>query len=173
MPRTKETRTSSGEGSIYYSEKKKAYIAQITWTDANGKSHRKSFTGKKRIIVKTKLDNYKKNVIPNADSTQKQSASFKSFCEKWMSNNQANTLKSSSYDRKVCTLENQVYPLIGDIPIESLSYDDVQTMVNDLRDDGLSFSTVKKALEAVSGCMRAFPINFLYRHEVRPLDVRL
>lgn len=159
MPRTKTTRTSNKEGSIYFNEKRKAWYADIRWKDSAGKEHRKTFSAKKRAAVKIKIDEFKRQLLLDNVSAENNDVTFKEFCEQWMKSSQINKLKPVSYDRKLCTLENQVYPEIGDIPINILSHDDVQTMVNHLRDDKKSYSTIKKAVEAVSGCMRAYRIK--------------
>lgn len=159
MPRTKTSRTSNGEGSVYYSDTKKKWFGDIMWTDSAGQRHRKSFSGKKQAIVKEKMDAFKRELLMQTDSPANDSITFKDYCEQWMVNKQINKLKPSSYDRKACSLENQVYPIIGDIPIEALSHSDVQNMVNTLRDNDLSYSSIKKAVEAVSGCMRDYRIQ--------------
>lgn len=159
MARTKTTRTSNGEGTIYFDEKKKVWIGQIRWVDSAGTKRQKSFSGKKRVAVKAKMDDFKKQLIIQPSTIENKSVTFKDYCEKWMSTKQIFKLKPSSYDRKVCTLENQVYPVIGDISIEDLSHDDVQSMVRLLHDSELSYSSIKKAVEAISGCMKAYRIE--------------
>ena len=159
MPRTKTTRTVSGDGSIYYNESKKKWVAEIHWTDASGKRQRKNFSGSKQLTVKNNLKEFKKQLLLDSSSLGKNDVPFQTYCDNWMKTKQANKLKPTSYDRKYCTLKNQVYPIIGQIPINKLSHADVQNMVNQLRDDEKSYSTIKKAVEAISGCMRAYRIQ--------------
>lgn len=61
-------------------------------------------------------------------------------------------LKPTSFDRKVNTVRYQVMPYLGDIPAKQLTADDVEAMVTELRKAGYSPSTIKKAVEAISGC---------------------
>jgi len=105
------------------------------------------------------MNEFKRNLFMRSGFPSNNSITFRDYCEKWMTTKQINKLKPSSYDRKICTLENQVYPTIGDIPIELLSHDHVQTMVNEFRDYGLSYSTIKKAFGVISECMRDYRIQ--------------
>lgn len=78
---------------------------------------------------------------------------------RWIINSQKYKLKPTSYNRKELTLEKQVYPYIGDIPISKLTHNDIQNMINNLTSQKLSYSTVKKAYEAVNGCLKEFRIR--------------
>lgn len=71
--------------------------------------------------------------------------------EEWLNNVLKHSLKPMSYDRKECTLHNQVYPYIGDCQVGSLNHKQIENMISDQLDSGVSYSTVKKALEAVRG----------------------
>lgn len=70
-----------------------------------------------------------------------------------------NKLKPSSYNRKQVTLENQVHPFLGTIPINKITHSDIQDMINELVERGLSYSTIKKAYEAVNACCREYRIR--------------
>ena len=152
------TRADSGQGTIYFSESRNCWIAEIHWSDNKG-SHRKTFRGKKKIAVQVKLDEFKKQLLLGSVSVQNADVPFRDFAEKWMKDKESNHLKPTSYDRKMVTLTNQVYPAIGMIPINKLTSEDIQQMVNDLRDDGKSYSTISKALQAVSGVTREYRIQ--------------
>ena len=56
-------------------------------------------------------------------------------------------------------MKHQVYPFLGNTPINQITHSDVQDMVNSLSEDGLSYSSVKKAYEAVNGCIKAYRIK--------------
>lgn len=89
----------------------------------------------------------------------KESVTFYDFANYWLYSKLKNQLKPTSFTRKEVTLNNQVFPIIGNIPIKDITHADIQSMVNELNDKGLSYSTVKKAYEAVNGCIRDYRIQ--------------
>lgn len=72
----------------------------------------------------------------------------------WLRSVKSNELKPKSYDRLEQTLTYQVIPYIGHLQVAAIQPDDVQKMVNELKDKGLSYSTIKKAYDAVNDCFR-------------------
>lgn len=58
----------------------------------------------------------------------------------------SNELKPTSFDRKEQTINYQIIPYIGEIPLNKLSSDDVQNMINELKSK-YSYSTVKKRMK--------------------------
>ncbi len=92
---------------------------------------------------------FRKQLLLNNGNISKGAITFEEFAENWLTTKQRNTLKPSSYLRKEVTLHNQVYPILGDIPIDQISRMAVQNIVNQLSDSGLSYYTVQKAYEAV------------------------
>lgn len=154
-----KTRKSNGEGTVYFSEKEGCWRAEITWVDNGGAKHRKSWSSKRQSDVRAKLAEFKKKLILNGRDMTTENRTFKQFAEEWLKVVLKPKLKPTSYERKVITLENQVYKHIGAIPIDKLNHSQIQKMVNDISESGLSYSTVKKAYEAVSACMRYYRIK--------------
>ncbi len=154
----KKAKKDNGSGTIYYIESQGRWKAELRWIDSGGKLQRKTFSSTKKTVVKNKLEEFKKQLLLNNGNISKGSVSFEEFADNWLTTKQRNTLKPTSYMRKEVTLRNQVYPILGTIPIEEISHADVQNMVNSLSDAGLSYSTVKKAYEAVNGCLREYRI---------------
>lgn len=154
-----KTRKSNGEGTVYFSEKEGGWRAEITWVDNGGCKHRKSWSSKKQADVKAKLAEFKKKLLLNGRDMTTENRTFQQFAEEWLKVVLKPKLKPTSYERKVVTLENQVYKHIGAIPIDKLNHSQIQKMVNDISESGLSYSTVKKAYEAVSACMRYYRVK--------------
>ena len=146
-------RRDKGDGSIFQL-KDGTWIAQLKHgKKANGKPNIKKFTGKKESEVKKKLKEFKESLIKN-EYRQIKKMSVKEYMEKWMNDVQSNKLKPKTYDTKEATVNFQVYPYIGDLQINNLSADDIQKMINAVKDKGYSYSTIKKAYNAVNGCFR-------------------
>lgn len=152
-------RNPNGNGSIFYDKSRQKWRAQIQWTDKAGEKHIKKFVGAKKTEVKNRLDEFRRQLLISNGNIANGSVSFQEFAEAWLTNTLRNKLKPTSYMRKEVTLNNQVYPLIGGIPIDQITHNDVQNMVNQLHNSGLSYSTVKKAYEAVNGCLREFRVK--------------
>lgn len=152
-------RNDNGSGTIYYDRQKKRWIARIQWTDKRGVTHRKSFTDVKRTAAKNKLDEFRKGLLLASGNIFEDEVTFEEYSKYWLENVLKNKLKPVSFTRKEVTLEYQVYPYIGSIPLSQLTHHDVQSMVNALNEKGLSYSTVKKAYEAVNGCVREYRIK--------------
>ena len=159
MERSK-SRKSNGSGSIYFDEKRERWCAEIQWSDNNGQKHRKKFSGAKKTIVKNKLDEFKRELtIANGNLSTDSDVTFQEFAKYWLESVLKHQLKPTSYRRKEVTLEHQVYPFLGNTPINQITHSDVQDMVNSLSEEGLSYSSVKKAYEAVNGCVKAYRIK--------------
>lgn len=159
MAKSNNGRKSNGSGSIFYDEKGEKWVAEIQWSDKSGKKNVKKFSGKKQSIVKNKLEDFKKQLLISNGNMKQNDVTFKEFGDYWMESILKNQLKRSSYNRKEITLEYQVYPYIGNIPMNQITHFDVQDMVNNLSKDKLSYSTVKKAYEAVSQCFKQYRIK--------------
>lgn len=155
----KATKRSNGEGTIYFDDNRQLWRAEIRWVDSGGKIRRKTWGDKKKTAVKAKLDDFKKQLLLNNGNFDPNEVTFKEFAEFWVHNILKPTVKQTSYARKVDTLNNQVYPYIESVRVNQITHSDIQFMVNDLSDKGLSYSTVKKAYEAVGGCLRYYRIK--------------
>ncbi len=152
-------RKENGQGTIYRDEKTGYWYATIQWTDSAGKTKRKKFSAKSKTAVKTKLTNFKKELLTIGPDIDAKKILFKDFANSWLETKLKNSLKPTSYERKECTFINQVYPHLGNIPIEEITSSDVQAMVNALVKDGLSYSSIKKAYDNVNGCLREYRIH--------------
>lgn len=153
------TRKSNGDGSIYYDEKNSKYYAEIKWTDRNGEKHRKKFSNARKNVVKNKLEEFKRQLLISSGNLSATDVTFEEFATNWLNTTLKYKLKPTSLNRKEVTLVNQVYPHIGNIPINQITHADIQDMVDALYNEGLSYSTIKKAYEAVNGCIRAYRIK--------------
>ena len=149
----------NGEGTIYFSEREQRWWAEITWIDADGNKRRKKWKSKKQSEVKVKLTEFKKQLLLNGTDFKPEERKFRDFADEWVNVILKPKIKPLSYQRKVSTLENQVYKHLGNTPMSKITHAQIQKMINDLTDSGLSYSTVKKAYEAVLGCMRYYRVT--------------
>ena len=146
-----------GQGTIYLRKDGRWYGAVQNGYNENGKPKMITVYGKTEAETKRKLK--EKIKLINSDGLILQSNTIKNitveeYCTNWLKNVKINELKPSSYDRKETTLSNQVYPSIGMLQLSQLSIDDVQEMVNQLKQKELSYSSIKKAYEAINECCK-------------------
>lgn len=152
MAETKQRRD-YGSGSI-------SQRADGTWTarmvigvNEKGKPRIKALYGKTEREVKKKLKDFQKEFYKN-DQTVVQRSTVESYMRTWLYENKQNELKLKSFDRLEQTVLYQVIPKVGHIQLAAFQSNDVQVMLNTLKKEGFSYSTVKKAYDAVNECFR-------------------
>ena len=155
-------RREKGEGSI--SQRKDGiWTARIDLgRDQNGKRKIKALYGKTEKEVKKKLKEYKIELIKH-ELEQVKKITVQEYMSDWLKTIKKNELKSSSYDRLEVTCENQIFPHIGYLQMNSVKADDIQKLINHLNDSGYSYSTIKKAYNAINACF-----TFAYEREEIP-----
>lgn len=83
-----------------------------------------------------------------------QKISVKDYMNLWLTSVKALELKPKSYDRLEQTVNYQVIPYIGQLQLQSITSDDVQDMITKLTTEGKSYSSIKKAYEAVNAAFK-------------------
>lgn len=153
-------RRDKGEGSI--SQRKDGlWTGRIDiGTQDNGKRKIKAVYGKTEQEVKRKLRDLKKELIKN-DYQEVKKQSVKEYMSNWLYNYKQNEVKPSTFDRIEQVCENQIFPYIGDLQINSITANDFQKMINELSLK-YSYSTVKKAYDYTKAC-------FTWAHDKREL----
>lgn len=77
-----------------------------------------------------------------------------SYMDTWLTAVKALELKPKSYDRLEQTVFNQVIPYIGQLQLQSITSDDVQKMISALTAESKSYSSIKKAYDAVNAAFK-------------------
>lgn len=150
---SKEKRRDYGSGSISQRKDGKWTARMIIGRQENGNLKYRTFLGKSEREARKRLEDFKKEYYRN-DSQTVQRNTVANYMLDWLHNVKANELKPKSYDRLEQTINNQVIPAIGHLQIAAVQPDDVQKMINDLKSAGISYSTIKKAYDAVNECFR-------------------
>ena len=122
-------------------------------TKDDGKAIVKAFYGHTQTEVKKKLKDFMKSAEANSPNVVRKQT-VETFIITWLTTNKVNKLKPKSYDRLEMTINRQVLPHIGRIQLAMIQPADIQKMVNSLKAEGLSYSTIKKAYDAVNDCFR-------------------
>lgn len=119
----------------------------------DGKRNIKVVYGKTDKECKKKLKDLKRE-IEKGEHYYIERSSVEAYMTDWLVNVKKNELKPKSYDRLEQTLKNNVFPHIGHIQLQAIQTTDVQNMINTLRDNGKSHSTIKKAYDAVNASFK-------------------
>ena len=143
-----------GRGSVYFRQSDQRWVGKYKiGTKSNGKPDVKVVYGKSEAECHRKLnaiiDESKKT-----DYVEVQNDSVENYMQSWLVNIKKNELKPKSYDRLEQTLELYVYPNIGDKQLLGLNSGDIQKLINKLRDQNYSYSTIKKAYDAINSCFK-------------------
>lgn len=140
-------------------EKGKGSISQRkdgTWTaridlgkTIDGKRKIKAFYGKTEKEVKNKInDLQKENAKYSPENFSKLSIS--ELLIYWQMNIKRYELKPTSFDGLEQTINNNIIPYIGYKQVSSITPQEVQSYINELTDKGYSYSTIKKAYNALN-----------------------
>lgn len=136
----------NGTGTIYQrangSWVGKIYIGR----DEAGKEKFKYFSGKTEGEVKRKIREYNQS----GTKIETKKISLQEYLYNWLRTFKRGTIKDSSYDTLEKTIRNQIVPHIGLIHLQQVTSADIQSLLNDLKEKGYSYSTVKKAHDCLN-----------------------
>lgn len=136
----------NGTGTIYQ-RANKTWVGKIyLGLDETGKEKFKYFSGKTEAEVKKKIREY--NQSGSRIETKK--ISLQDYLNNWMKTYKRGTIKASSYDALEKTAKNQIIPNIGMIQLQEITATDIQNLLNDLKEKGYSYSTVKKTHDCLN-----------------------
>lgn len=137
----------NGTGTIYQ-RANKTWVGKIyLGVDETGKEKFKYFSGKSEAEVKKKIREYNQS----GTKIETKKISLQEYLSNWLKTYKRGTIKPSSYDAIERTATNHIFPNIGIIQLQEITATDIQTLLNDLKDNGYSYSTVKK----VHDCLNA------------------
>lgn len=148
-----KTRREYGSGSVSQRKDGTWTARMVIGVTPSGNPKIKALYGKTEREVKRKLKDFQKEFYKN-DQVTTARESVERYMRRWLYSKKANELKQKSFDRLEQTVLYQVVPYIGNLQVQALRADDVQDLINRLKQDGLSWSTVKKAYDAINECFR-------------------
>lgn len=136
----------------------------------NDGSYYFNLNGKKYVRAKRKdAENLYRDLKNNAQfeklSKDVRKLTVAQMLEKWLPTERGK-IKADTFDRKEQIVNYQLIPYIGKIQVATLTSVDVQNLLNDLADDGYSYSTIKKAKDYLHQALDRS--NILHKFEVSP-----
>lgn len=142
-------RREKGTGTIYQRENGTWARRMNLGRGGDGKIKYKCVSGKTEAEVKRKIREYCKNGCPQNTAQ----VILEDYLLSWLVNVKRISLKPSSYDRLEATALKQVIPRIGSFKITGITPEDIGAMLTEIKDEGLSYSTVKKAFDCVNAVL--------------------
>lgn len=136
----------NGTGTIYQ-RTNGSWVGKIyLGRDESGKEKFKYLSGKTEAEVKRKIREYNQS----GTKIETKKISLQEYLYNWLRTFKRGTIKDSSYDTIEKTIRNQIVPYIGIIHLQQVTSTDIQTLLNDLKKKGYSYSTVKKAHDCLN-----------------------
>ena len=93
-----------------------------------------------------------KSVLYKYDKVTASRGTVGDYMKTWLYETKINDVKDNSFDRLEQTFLHQILPNAGDIQLAALTADNIQSMINKLKAEGLAYSTVKKAYNLCNNC---------------------
>lgn len=148
----KKTRRGNGEGSIFQ-RRDDRWVAKLqTSTTKTGTAIIKTFYGKERKEVVAKLKEY--NLLKSQGLNNLSIITLMEYVSSWLRLTKFIELKPLSYDRLESTINNHIIPKIGHYELTKLTAPIIQEeLINKTMDDNMSYSSIKKAYDAINACM--------------------
>ena len=143
-----------GTGSVYFRSSDQRWVGRLKiGQKPNGKPDYKVVYCKSEPEAHKRLKEiYLESVKTEYVYVNKES--FAAYLDLWMTTVKILELKPKSYDRLEQTISLYVKPSLGEIQLSTVTSDDIQQMLAKLKDEGKSYSTIKKAYDAVNGAFK-------------------
>ena len=143
MP-AKKNKRADGEGSIIYREDKKCWMAALSFKDfTSGKNKRKYFYGKSREEVVAKQKEFELE-LGTGMHIEKNNASVKEYLSLWYNDVCCSSgLKPSTLESYGYIINSGINPILGNIKLQDLSPERVQSFYAEKIHSGLSPKTVR------------------------------
>lgn len=147
-------RRTNGEGCVVRTADGKWSARIQIGIQPNGKPKIKTFSGKTRKEAAERLNDY----IIQLERMHGSKQNKITVCEGllfWLETYKKIYLKPTSYDRLESTIQSNIIPYIGHIRVSELTASVIQgRLINALYEKGLSYSTIKKAYNAMNAYLR-------------------
>ncbi|MBR5504798.1 MAG: site-specific integrase [Clostridia bacterium] len=117
----------------------------VWYMDEQGNRKRKSFSGTTKQEANKKITAYIAEFENQVKNTDESKRLLKDSIQNWLAVSKFPSMEQTTYDRAEATANNQIYPIIGDKVVGYISATDIKNLLNYLMNNGLAYSTVKKA----------------------------
>ena len=117
----------------------------VWFMDESGERKRKSFSGTTKQEVNKKMTAYIENFNNEVETSIEANKTLKESMTNWLKVFKFPSVERTTYDRYECTINNQIYPLIGNKIVGNITAADIKKVLNHWMNEGYAYTTVKKA----------------------------
>ena len=160
-----------GEGSIFQTKDGTWKGVLEIGKTSDGKRKRRAFYGKSQKEVKTKIKEFKTELLMYGQ-TDISKLTLAELLHEWMVTIKRHQVKATSYDAIECTVNNQINPYIGYLQISEITPRDIQMHINLLTEKGYAYSVIKKTYNAINASLR-YAANRDYIRKNPCIDIQL
>ena len=145
-------RRAKGTGSVFRNPDSTWTAQCVKGFSEKGYTRYKRFAGKTKAEVMRKMENYLMLVKSGGQCLD--DYYLDDYICGWMEHIKKPDLKPTSYDRAMLTIKNHINPYIGHYRVTQLNPSIIQLeLIDELRNKGLSLSTVRKAYVYLNACL--------------------
>lgn len=137
-------RRGSGDGSIYQRSSDGKWVGSVDLGWSAGRRQRKTVYGKTRQEVVRKLRDVQ-NRVDRGEDIPSELQTTEAFLRSWVKDVLPGTIKDSTVDQYADVVERYVIPYVGKIRLARLNPQQVQSMLSQLEERGLSPRTRRQA----------------------------
>ena len=116
----------------------------VWYMDESGERKRKCFSGTTKQEVNKKMTAYIENFNNEIEISIEANKTLKESMTNWLQIFKFPSVERTTYDRYECTIENQIYPLIGNKVVGNITATDIKKVLNHWMNEGYAYTTVKK-----------------------------
>ena len=116
----------------------------VWYMDETGERKRKSFSGTTKQEVNKKITAYIENFNNEIETSIEANKTLRDSMTNWLQVFKFPSVERTTYDRYECTIENQIYPLIGNKIVGNITAADIKKVLNHWMNEGYAYTTVKK-----------------------------
>ena len=116
----------------------------VWYMDESGERKRKCFSGTTKQEVNKKMTAYIENFNNEIETSIEANKTLRDSMTNWLQIFKFPSVERTTYDRYECTVENQIYPLIGNKIVGNITAADIKKVLNHWMTKGYAYTTVKK-----------------------------
>ena len=116
----------------------------VWYMDGSGERKRKCFSGTTKQEVNKKMTAYIENFNNEIETSIEANKTLRDSMTNWLQVFKFPSVERTTYDRYECTIENQIYPLIGNKIVGNITAADIKKVLNHWMNEGYAYTTVKK-----------------------------
>jgi len=116
----------------------------IWYMDEKGERKRKSFSGTTKVEVTKKMTDYVAAFNEELQESDESHKTLKESMTHWLQVFKFPSVERTTYDRCECTVEYQIFPLLGEKMVGDISAADLKEVLNHWMNEGYAYTTVKK-----------------------------